>query len=52
LVICPGIIAKSSPSCRARRARDSKHDGDALGWAEFFSKPEIVEILKAHGAKA
>jgi ankyrin repeat protein len=26
--------------------RDSKHDGDALGWAEFFRKPEIVRILK------
>ena len=27
--------------------RDSKHDGDALGWAEFFRKPEIVRMLKA-----
>lgn len=25
---------------------DTKHDSDALGWAEFFGKPEIVEILK------
>jgi ankyrin repeat protein len=26
---------------------DSKHDSDALGWAEFFGRREIVEILKA-----
>ena len=27
------------------RIRDSKHDGDAFGWAEFFKKPEIVQLL-------
>lgn len=26
--------------------RDSMHDGDALGWAEQFQQPEIVQILK------
>jgi ankyrin repeat protein len=26
--------------------RDSKHHGDALGWAEFFRKPEIVTLLR------
>ena len=26
--------------------RDSMHDGDALGWAEYFKQPEIVRILK------
>ena len=26
---------------------DTKHDGDALGWAEFFHRPEMVEQLKA-----
>ena len=30
--------------------RDSKHDGDAIGWAEFFQQPEIVQILKDHTA--
>lgn len=25
--------------------RDSKHHSDALGWAEFFSRPEIVRLL-------
>ena len=25
--------------------RDSKHHGDALGWAEFFKKPEIIQLL-------
>ncbi len=28
--------------------RDSQHDGDALGWAEFFGQAEIVRILRAH----
>jgi len=27
--------------------RDTKHDSDALGWAEFFKQEEIVQILKA-----
>ena len=30
--------------------RDSKHDSDAIGWAEFFKHPEIVEILKGRPA--
>ncbi|HEV8355654.1 MAG TPA: ankyrin repeat domain-containing protein [Gemmatimonadales bacterium] len=33
------------------RIRDSMHDGDALGWAEFFKRPEIVRLLEEHGAK-
>jgi hypothetical protein len=28
------------------RIRDTKHDGDAFGWTEFFKKPEIVRLLK------
>ena len=32
------------------RIRDSKHDSDAIGWAEFFGQPEIVQILKDHAA--
>src|SRR4051812_26529010 len=34
------------------RIRDTKHDGDALGWAEFFNKPEIVQLLKDKTARA
>jgi ankyrin repeat protein len=30
--------------------RDSKHDGDAIGWAEHGGHAEIVRILKAHAA--
>ena len=26
--------------------RDSRHDSDPLGWAEFFKQPEIVRILR------
>lgn len=34
------------------RIRDSKHDGDAFGWAEFFRKPEMVQLLKEKTAGA
>ena len=29
------------------RIRDSKHDSDAMGWAEFFQRSEIVRIIRA-----
>ncbi|MDP9202258.1 MAG: ankyrin repeat domain-containing protein [Gemmatimonadota bacterium] len=32
--------------------RDNKHDSDAIGWADFFGRKEIVQILKAHAAKS
>lgn len=32
--------------------RYSKHDSDATGCAEFFKQPHIVEVLKAHTARA
>jgi ankyrin repeat protein len=28
------------------RIRDSKHDGDAIGWAQFFKRPEIGRLLQ------
>jgi ankyrin repeat protein len=31
--------------------RDSKHDSDAIGWAEFFKGPEIMEMLESHRPK-
>ena len=31
--------------------RDSKHDSDAVGWAEFFGRLEIVRIFRARAAK-
>jgi hypothetical protein len=27
---------------------DSKHDADAMGWAQFFKRAEIVQMLKKH----
>jgi ankyrin repeat protein len=33
------------------RIRDSKHDGDAIDWAEFFRRPAIAGLLKAPVAK-
>ena len=31
--------------------RDSKHDSDPRGWAEFFEKPAIVAMIDGHTAK-
>jgi ankyrin repeat protein len=31
--------------------RDSKHDADAIGWAEFFKQSGIVTILEDHAAR-
>lgn len=28
------------------RMRDSKHDSDAIGWAEFFHRTDLIQILK------
>jgi ankyrin repeat protein len=28
------------------RIRDTKHDSDAIGWAEFFKRDEIVRLLR------
>lgn len=28
--------------------RDSKHDGDVIGWAKHFQQLEVVQILEAH----
>ena len=41
------LAAGADPSIR-----DSKHDGDAMGWAEFFGQREVVQILEAHAAKS
>jgi ankyrin repeat protein len=30
--------------------RDSKHDSDALGWAEHFGRTDVVRVLRAHVA--
>jgi ankyrin repeat protein len=32
--------------------RDREHDADATGWAEYFGRSEIHEILTAHAAKS
>jgi len=34
------------------RIRDSKHDSDAIGWAEFFRHADIVQMLKNHVEKS
>jgi hypothetical protein len=32
--------------------RDSKHDSDALGWASFFQKPDVVRLIVEQRGKA
>ena len=28
--------------------RDSMHDSDAVGWADYFGRPEIVSLLRPY----
>ena len=32
------------------RIRDSKHDSDAIGWAEFFQRSDILRVLETHSS--
>jgi hypothetical protein len=32
------------------RIHDTKHDSDAIGWAEFFRRAEVLRLLEAHRA--
>ena len=32
--------------------RDSKHDADAIGWADYFGRRDMVELLTAGGEQA
>jgi hypothetical protein len=32
------------------RIRDSQHDSDAFGWAEFFGRTAILDVLKTSGS--
>jgi ankyrin repeat protein len=33
------------------RIRDSKHTSDAVGWAGFFKRTEMIRLLQAHGGR-
>jgi ankyrin repeat protein len=32
--------------------RDSFHDSSAIGWAEFFKRPDLVQLLQGHNARS
>jgi len=31
--------------------RDDKYDATALGWAEFFGRTDLVELIRAKGGQ-
>jgi ankyrin repeat protein len=33
------------------RIRDSQHDSDPIGWAEFFKRPDLAQVMNDHAAK-
>jgi ankyrin repeat protein len=41
----PGIVRLLLDAGADPRIRDSKHDSDAIGWADFFGHPRIVRIF-------
>jgi ankyrin repeat protein len=43
----PEIVPLLLDAGAAQTIHDTKHDSDALGWAEFFHRAEMVELLKA-----
>jgi ankyrin repeat protein len=42
----PEVVPPLLDSGADPRIRDSVHDGDALGWAEFFHRPAIIRLLR------
>ena len=44
----PEVVRQLLSAGADPRIHDSKHDSDALGWAEFFRRSEIVRILEEH----
>src|SRR5215470_16126832 len=47
----PGMVRLLLEGGADPTIHDSKHDSDALGWAEFFKQSETIQILKSHIAK-
>ena len=43
-----GIVRMLLASGADPTIRDSKHESDAFGWAEFFKRTEIVALLESH----
>ena len=48
----PTVVRALLDSDADPRIRDSKHDSDALGWAEFFGRTEISRMLEARVASS
>jgi Ankyrin repeats (many copies) len=46
----PAVVRELLAARADPRIRDTKHDSDALGWAEFFGRTEISRMLEAHVA--
>jgi ankyrin repeat protein len=46
-----GIVRLLLDAGADARIRDSKHDSDAIGWAEHFRQPEIARMLQQHAAQ-
>ena len=44
----PEIVRRLLNAGADPRIRDSKHDSDAIGWAEFFGRQDIIRLFRAH----
>ena len=45
----PDVVARLLDAGADISIKDSMHDGDALGWAEFFGRVEIGRLIRARG---
>src|SRR4029078_11325078 len=45
-----GVVRSSLAPGADPRIRDTRHDSDAAGWAEFFKKADVVRLLRGADA--
>jgi ankyrin repeat protein len=48
----PGTVRLLLAAGADPRVRDTRHDSDAMGWAEFFKRAEIQRILEDYAGRA
>ena len=44
----PDVVRQLLSAGADPSVRDGTHDSDAIGWAEYFERPDLVELLRRH----
>ena len=48
----PGVVRALLAAGAETTIKDSRHESDALGWAEFFQRQELVELIRSARARS